>query len=79
MTVRDANGRVLDPAAAQIAATAKQHDRGDGNRPAPKLDRNWPSFEAWADRDGCIYFGDGPYQRRLTRGVRRWLRRLAVR
>jgi len=40
--------------------------------------RDFPDSDAWADRDGRVYCGDGPYlnrpSRRLRRAVRRWLR-----
>jgi len=40
--------------------------------------RDFPDSDAWADRDGRVYCGDGPYlnrpSRRLRRALRRWLR-----
>jgi len=39
---------------------------------------DYPDTDLWADRDGRVYCGDGPYlnrpSRRLRRAVRRWLR-----
>ena len=40
--------------------------------------RDYPGSDAWADRDGRLFHGDGPYLhrplRRLRRALRWWLR-----
>jgi len=40
--------------------------------------RDYPGSDAWADRDGRVHHGDGPFLnrpwRRLRRAVSRWLR-----
>lgn len=40
--------------------------------------RDFPGSDAWADRDGRVFRGDGPYLnrplRRLRRALRWWLR-----
>lgn len=34
--------------------------------------RDWPGSDAWTDRDGAVYFGDGPFLNRPWRRLRRW-------
>jgi hypothetical protein len=33
--------------------------------------RDWPDLDLWADRDGTIYDGRGPFERRPSRWARR--------
>lgn len=39
--------------------------------PAIPYGRDWPGTDLWADRDGQIHRGTGPYHDRLWRRLRR--------
>lgn len=72
-----AKAPLQDPPPREVQQQSSTRCRGRSAVPVGPLlpyGEDYPDLGTWADRDGTVYRGFGPYHRRWTRRLRRRLR-----